>query len=108
MGLVLDYGDATAETILSSVARSVSGTTACANTPGDRNLLDFMDETVMRKGARGRLPGWLRRTCVTNPTGAHPNSYTALASIARQSGAAVCSRHSIRIRGAGCSGPTSR
>lgn len=63
------------------------GTTACANTPDDRNLLDFMDETV---DAQGRTlvgyPDGCVGTCVTNPTGAHPNSYTAAATIARQSG----------------------
>jgi hypothetical protein len=63
------------------------GTTACANTPDDRNLLDFMDETV---DAQGRTlvgyPDGCVGTCVTNPSGAHPNSYTAAASIARQSG----------------------
>jgi hypothetical protein len=63
------------------------GTTACANTPDDRNLLDFMDETV---DAQGRTmvgyPDGCIGTCVSNPTGAHPNSYTAAASIARQSG----------------------
>ena len=63
------------------------GTTSCMNTPNDRNLLDFMDETV---DAQGRTlvgyPDGCVGTCVNNPTGAHPNSYTALASIARQSG----------------------
>ena len=63
------------------------GTLACANTPDDRNLLDFMDATV---DAQGRTmvgyPDGCVGTCVTSPSGAHPNSYTAAASIARQSG----------------------
>jgi hypothetical protein len=63
------------------------GTTACMRTPNDRNLLDFMDDTV---DAQGRTlvgyPDGCVGECVTNPTGVHPNSYTARASVARQSG----------------------
>ena len=57
------------------------------NTPNDRNLLDFMDATVDAKGrAMIGYPDGCVGPCVNSPTGAHPNSYTALASIARQSG----------------------
>ncbi len=63
------------------------GTTTCMRTPNDRNLLDFMDETV---DAQGRTlvgyPDGCVGGCVNSPTGPFPNSYTALASIARQSG----------------------
>ena len=64
------------------------GTTSCnGHSPNDRNLLDFMDATV---DAQGRVlvgyPDGCIGNCVTNPSGAHPNSYTARASIARQSG----------------------
>jgi PKD repeat protein len=63
------------------------GTTSCMNTPNDRNLLDFMDATV---DAQGRTmigyPDGCVGPCVNSPTGPMPNSYTALASIARQSG----------------------
>jgi hypothetical protein len=63
------------------------GTTSCMNTPNDRNLLDFMDATVDAKGRTMiGYPDGCVGPCVNSPTGAHPNSYTALASIARQSG----------------------
>ena len=55
--------------------------------PNDRNLLDFMDATV---DAQGRVlvgyPDGCIGSCVNRPSGAHPNSYTARASVARQSG----------------------
>lgn len=66
------------------------GTTACMNTPDDRNLLDFMDETI---DAQGRVvvaypDGCITPTCINNtpPPNTRPNDYTALASIARQAG----------------------
>jgi hypothetical protein len=63
------------------------GTTTCMRTPNDRNLLDFMDETI---DAQGRTlvgyPDGCVGGCVNDASGAHPNSYTARASIARQSG----------------------
>src|SRR5205085_5015866 len=67
------------------------GTTACSNTPDDRNLLDFMDETI---DAQGRVvvaypDGCITPSCINNITapGAHgPNDYTALGTIARQAG----------------------
>jgi hypothetical protein len=59
------------------------GTTSCMNTPNDRNLLDFMDETI---DAQGRIlvgyPDGCIGPCVTGTV----NSFSALASIARQSG----------------------
>ena len=67
------------------------GTTSCANTPDDRNLLDFMDETVDAQGRVlvGYPDGCITPSCINNITapGAHgPNDYTKLAKIARQSG----------------------
>jgi len=67
------------------------GTTACSNTPDDRNLLDFMDETI---DAQGRVvvaypDGCITPSCINNITapGTHgPNDYTALGTIARQAG----------------------
>jgi PKD repeat protein len=64
------------------------GTTSCnGHSPNDRNLLDFMDATV---DAQGRVlvayPDGCIGSCIDRPSGAHPNSYTARASIARQSG----------------------
>src|SRR5205085_7467626 len=63
------------------------GTTTCMRTPNDRNLLDFMDETI---DAQGRVlvgyPDGCIGPCVNSPAGAHPNSYTARATIAWQSG----------------------
>jgi len=64
------------------------GTTSCnGHNPNDRNLLDFMDATV---DAQGRVlvgyPDGCVGSCVTKPSGIHPNSYTSRASIARQSG----------------------
>ncbi|MFL6210493.1 MAG: fibronectin type III domain-containing protein [Pyrinomonadaceae bacterium] len=67
------------------------GTTACDRTPNDRNLLDFMDETI---DVQGRVlvaypDGCISPQCVNyngNPPLDRPNDYTKLASIARQSG----------------------
>src|SRR5256714_537739 len=59
------------------------GTVPCDRTPNDRNLLDFIDATTDREGrvlvayADGCIG-----SCVTGP----PNSYSALATIVRQSG----------------------
>ncbi len=59
------------------------GTTSCMNTPDDRNLLDFMDETV---DAEGRTLVGYPDGCVGPCVEGNVNSFTALASIARQSG----------------------
>ncbi|MFL6528963.1 MAG: dockerin type I domain-containing protein, partial [Chthoniobacterales bacterium] len=59
------------------------GTTSCMNTPNDRNLLDFMDETV---DAQGRTLVGYPDGCVGTCVNGSVNSFTALASIARQSG----------------------
>jgi PKD repeat protein len=59
------------------------GTTACMRTPNDRNLLDFMDETV---DAQGRTMVGYPDGCVGACVNGTVNSYVALASIARQSG----------------------
>ncbi len=59
------------------------GTTSCMNTPNDRNLLDFMDATV---DAQGRTLVGYPDGCVGACVNGTANSYTALASIARQSG----------------------
>ena len=59
------------------------GTTSCMNTPNDRNLLDFMDETV---DAQGRTVVGYPDGCVGACVNGTVNSFTALASIARQSG----------------------
>ena len=59
------------------------GTTSCMNTPNDRNLLDFMDETV---DAQGRTLVGYPDGCVGTCVNGTVNSFTALASIARQSG----------------------
>ncbi|HEX8070312.1 MAG TPA: fibronectin type III domain-containing protein [Pyrinomonadaceae bacterium] len=66
------------------------GTTTCDRTPNDRNLLDFMDETI---DVQGRVlvaypDGCITPTCINNTPaqGARPNDYTARATIARQSG----------------------
>ncbi|HKP39079.1 MAG TPA: PKD domain-containing protein [Pyrinomonadaceae bacterium] len=64
------------------------GTTSCnGHTPNDRNLLDFNDATVDGQGRTlvAYADGCVGR-CRTHPTGAFPNSYTARASVARQSG----------------------
>jgi hypothetical protein len=64
------------------------GTTSCnGHTPNDRNLLDFNDATVDGQGRTlvAYADGCVGR-CRTRPTGAFPNSYTARASVARQSG----------------------
>lgn len=75
----------------------ISGTT-CSNTPDDRNLLDFIDATI---DARGRVLVSYADGCVNscvNGTGAYNpnntkqsqqsqlNSFTAVATIGRQSG----------------------
>jgi len=59
------------------------GTTTCMRTPNDRNLLDFMDETV---DAQGRTLVGYPDGCVGACVNGTVNSYVALASIARQSG----------------------
>ncbi len=64
------------------------GTTSClTHAPNDRNLLDFMDATI---DAQGRVlvgyPDGCIGGCVNHPFGKNPNSYTARASVARQSG----------------------
>ncbi|MEP6810069.1 MAG: fibronectin type III domain-containing protein, partial [Chthoniobacterales bacterium] len=59
------------------------GTTSCMNTPNDRNLLDFMDATV---DAQGRALVGYPDGCVGACVNGTANSFTALASIARQSG----------------------
>src|SRR6266404_1429452 len=59
------------------------GTTSCMNTPNDRNLLDFMDETV---DSQGRTLVGYPDGCVGACVNGTVNSFTALASIARQSG----------------------
>ena len=59
------------------------GTTSCMNTPNDRNLLDFMDETI---DAQGRVLVGYPDGCVGPCVNGTVNSFTALASIARQSG----------------------
>lgn len=60
------------------------GTTTCnGHSPNDRNLLDFMDETV---DAQGRTLVGYPDGCVGACVNGMVNSYTALASIARQSG----------------------
>ncbi|PYK31290.1 MAG: hypothetical protein DME57_04230, partial [Verrucomicrobia bacterium] len=59
------------------------GTTSCMNTPNDRNLLDFMDETI---DAQGRVLVGYPDGCIGPCVNGSVNSYTALASIARQSG----------------------
>jgi hypothetical protein len=59
------------------------GTTSCMHTPNDRNLLDFMDETI---DAQGRVLVGYPDGCVGPCVNGKVNSYTALASIARQSG----------------------
>lgn len=60
------------------------GTTACANTPDDRNLLDFNDITIDAAGKIlvGYADGCITGSCI-NGTG---NDYTAKATISRQSG----------------------
>lgn len=64
-----------------------SGTVACDPTTHggrqDRNLLDFMDATI---DARGRVLVGYPDGCIGGCVSDFPNSFTALASIARQSG----------------------
>src|SRR5256714_2638986 len=55
----------------------------CMHTPNDRNLLDFMDETI---DAQGRVLVGYPDGCVGPCVNGKVNSYSALASIARQSG----------------------
>ena len=59
------------------------GTTACMRTPNDRNLLDFMDETI---DAQGRVLVGYPDGCIGPCVNGSRNSYSAFASIARQSG----------------------
>jgi hypothetical protein len=59
------------------------GTTACNHTPDDRNLLDFMDMTIDRQG---RVLVGYPDGCVAGCVNGTENSFTRLASIARQSG----------------------
>lgn len=67
----------------------ISGTT-CSNTPNDRNLLDFMDLTIDKQGRLlAAYPDGCIDSCVTaDPTkpAVQTNSFTAYATIARQSG----------------------
>jgi hypothetical protein len=70
------------------------GTTPCMDHDNagfpDRNLLDFMDETIDAEGRVlvGYPDGCITQTCINNTPaqGAHPNDYAALGTIARQSG----------------------
>jgi PKD repeat protein len=59
------------------------GTTACVNTPDDRNLLDFMDMTIDRQG---RVLVGYPDGCIGGCVNGTENSFTHLATIARQSG----------------------
>lgn len=59
------------------------GTTACVNTPDDRNLLDFNDMTI---DSKGRVLVGYADGCVGSCVNGTENSFTELASIARQSG----------------------
>jgi hypothetical protein len=75
----------------------ISGTT-CSNTPNDRNLLDFNDAQIDKTGhvviayADGCIATCVAGTATTDPTSttqsqqSQLNSFTALATIARQSG----------------------
>lgn len=75
----------------------ISGTT-CSNTPDDRNLLDFIDADIDAQGrvvvsyADGCINSCVNGTGTYDPTNikqsqqSQLNSFTALASIARQSG----------------------
>jgi hypothetical protein len=59
------------------------GTTACNHTPDDRNLLDFMDMTIDRQG---RVLVGYPDGCIGGCVNGTENSFTRLATIARQSG----------------------
>jgi Calx-beta domain/PKD domain/Fibronectin type III domain len=59
------------------------GTTACVHVPDDRNLLDFMDMTIDRQG---RVLVGYPDGCIGGCVNGTDNSFTRLASIARQSG----------------------
>jgi len=59
------------------------GTTACNHTPDDRNLLDFMDMTTDRQG---RVLVGYPDGCIGGCVNGVDNSFTKLATIARQSG----------------------
>lgn len=75
----------------------ISGTT-CSNTPDDRNLLDFIDASIDSQGrvlvgyADGCVAACVAGNGATDPTNTSQstqsqlNSFTAVASIARQSG----------------------
>jgi hypothetical protein len=60
------------------------GTTACSNTPDDRNLLDFNDIVVDATGhiLVGYADGCITGSCISGTA----NDFTAKATIARQSG----------------------
>ena len=57
------------------------GTLACNNVPDDRNLLDFIDATV---DAQGRTLVVFADGCIDSCVQGPPNSYSALATIVRQ------------------------
>jgi len=59
------------------------GTVDCNHVPDDRNLLDFMDVTIDRQG---RVLVGYADGCIGGCVNGTENSYTALATIARQSG----------------------
>lgn len=59
------------------------GTVDCDHVPDDRNLLDFMDVTIDRQG---RVLAGYADGCIGGCVNGTENSYTALATIARQSG----------------------
>ena len=59
------------------------GTVDCDHVPDDRNLLDFMDATIDRQG---RVLVGYADGCIGGCVNGTENSYTSLATIARQSG----------------------
>ena len=59
------------------------GTTDCVHVPDDRNLLDFMDMTIDRQG---RVLVGYADGCIGGCVNGTENSFTKLATIARQSG----------------------
>ena len=59
------------------------GTVDCDHVPDDRNLLDFMDATIDREG---RVLVGYADGCIGGCVNGTENSYTELATIARQSG----------------------
>lgn len=60
-----------------------TGGTSCTNTPDDRNLLDFIDAAI---DAQGRVLVGYADGCIDACVAGTVNSYTAKATIARQSG----------------------